>query len=65
VVHLVDTDLSRDMGIAESESGESGAKDGDLPNPFSTALDKASSAIRLRAVVNRRPMLAKGCLFAN
>src|SRR5689334_1103692 len=29
--------------------------------PLSTAPDKASSAIRLRAVVNRRPMLAKEC----
>jgi hypothetical protein len=53
------------MGIPESESVESGAKDDDLPNPSSTALDKASSAIRLRAAVNRRPMLAKGCAFAN
>jgi hypothetical protein len=28
-----DTDLSRAMGIPESESVESGAKDDDLPNP--------------------------------
>ena len=69
VVHLIDTDLPCAMGIPESESVESGAKDDDLPNrsfdSLSTALDKASSAIRLRAVVNRRPMLAKGCPFAN
>jgi RNA polymerase sigma factor (TIGR02999 family) len=32
---------------------------------LSTALDKASSAIRLRAVVKRRPMLANACWFAN
>jgi hypothetical protein len=33
VVHLIDTDLSCAMGIPESESVESGAKDDDLPNP--------------------------------
>jgi len=33
VVHLVDTDLACAMGIPESESVESGAKDDDLPNP--------------------------------
>jgi len=32
-VHLIDTDLSCAMGIPESESVESGAKDDDLPNP--------------------------------
>ncbi len=33
VVHLIDTDLACAMGIPESESVESGAKDDDLPNP--------------------------------
>jgi len=33
VVHLIDTDLSCAMGVPESESVESGAKDDDLPNP--------------------------------
>jgi hypothetical protein len=33
VVHLIDTDLSCAMGIPESESVESGAKDDDLPKP--------------------------------
>ena len=33
VVHLIDTDLLCAMGIPESESVESGAKDDDLPNP--------------------------------
>src|SRR5580698_888522 len=33
VVNLIDTDFERDMGIAERESVESGAKDNDLPNP--------------------------------
>jgi len=65
VVHLIDTNLSYAMGIPESERVESGAKDDDLLNPSFDDLDKASSAIRLRAVVNRRPMLAKGCWFAN
>ena len=32
--------------------------------PPPTAVDKASSAIRLRAAVNRRPMLAEGYAFA-
>ena len=32
-VNLIDTDLSCAMGIPESESVESGAKDDDLPNP--------------------------------
>ncbi len=34
VVHLKNTDLQRAMGIPESESVESGAKDDDLPNPL-------------------------------
>ena len=33
VVHLIDTDLSCAMGIAESERVESRAQDDDLPNP--------------------------------
>ena len=33
VVHLIDADLPCAMGIPESESVESGAKDDDLPNP--------------------------------
>jgi len=64
VVHLIDTDLSSAVRIPESESVESGARMTICRILFSTALDKASSAIRLRAAVNRRPMLAKGCPFA-
>jgi hypothetical protein len=33
VLQLIDPDLSYAMGIPESESVESGAKDDDLPNP--------------------------------
>ena len=33
VIHLIDTDLLRAMGIPESEGVESRAKDNDLPKP--------------------------------
>src|SRR6267378_3446336 len=44
VVHLIDTDLSCAMGIPESESVESGAKDDDLPNPASRGGEQTSDA---------------------
>lgn len=62
VADLIDLDIQCAMGIARNESVEPGAQDEDLPN---SAFDRASSATRLRAAVNRRPMLATGCLFAN
>jgi hypothetical protein len=60
---LIDTDLSCAMGIPESEVSSPVPRMTICRFPPSTAPDIFRNPVRV--VVNRRPMLAKGCALAN